>query len=440
MYPTLILWLEIGVAVLIGLVFFWTKAEYALFLYAFALGFPDLAYPLGTTINLRVDDVLILLFLVRTILWWPAPLSRGQRNIFTWQAIFLAACLLSIVVETAQGTPPEGYALVKMAGCAVIVLVLPRLVQSERRLRFFLSGLMCAGVALVIQVFMHLGTSSSNGFANFQQMKDAATFTTWNPNTIGQAAVLLALAAGLGGVIFSKTLTSRILWPCLAMGFALVPALVFVRGTTVSIAAGFILFLCMVRRWKGMLLFAAACLFVILFLRSLDRPLVEDATAVNVTTGEGFSHRFERWGMAFQGIQSAPFLGQGFGQELNYLNLIGSEGRAHDAYLTVWIELGLVGLLLFLGAIFQFVRAGWFLYGKRRFQFQGALIVGLIFALGLDSLGLSTLYWEKLPTIALSLAVVVVVGLCERNDPEIAVKEVHTLACEPFAQHSQSHF
>src|SRR6266851_7278102 len=211
MYPTPILWFEIGVAILIGLVFLWTKAEYALFVYAFALGFPDFAYPLGTTINIRIDDVLILLFLARTVLWAPAPLTRGQRNIFTWQALFLMACLLSIVVETAQGTPPAGYETAKMAGCAVIVLVLPRLVQSERRLGFFLAGLMCAGVALVIQLFMHLGTSSSNDFANFQQMKDAATFTTWNPNTIGQASVLLAFAAGLGGIMFSKTRVGRIL-------------------------------------------------------------------------------------------------------------------------------------------------------------------------------------------------------------------------------------
>lgn len=337
-------------------------------------------------------------------------------------------------METAQGAPPEGYASVKMAGCAVILLVLPRLVQSERRLKFFLAGLMCAGVALVIQVFMHLGASSSKDYANFQQMKDAATFTTWNPNTIGQAAVLLAFSAGLGGIIFSKTWMSKTLWPCLAMGFAVTPALVFVRGTTVNIAAGFILFLCMVRRWKWVLLFAAACLTVILFLRSSDRPLMEDAATVNVTTGEGFSHRFDRWEMAFQGIQSAPFLGQGFGQELNYLTLIGSEGRAHDAYLTVCLELGLGGLLLFLAAIFQFVRAGWSLHGNPRFQFQGALILALIFALGLDSLGLSTLYWEKLPTIALTLAVVAI-GMCERNDLEIAGKDLPTLAREPLAQH-----
>jgi O-antigen ligase len=434
MSPTPTLWFEIGVAILIGLAFLWTRAEYGLFLYAFALGFPDVAFPLGTTINLRLDDVLILLFLARTLVWTPAPLTRAQRKIFTWQAIFLAACLFSIVVESAQGTFPQGFVAVKMAGCAVIFLVLPRLVQSERRLRFFLAGLMCAGVALVIQVIWHLGTNSAHDFANFQQVKSAAAFTTWNPNTIGQAASLLVFAAGLGVIIFSKTLTGRIFWPCLAAGFALLPAFVFVRGTSVSIAAGFLLFLCMTRRWRWVLLIVAAGLCAILYLHSQDRPLVAGATNVNLATGEGFSDRFERWDMATRAIQTGPFFGQGFGQELDYMNLIGSEGRAHNAYLTVWIELGLGGLVLFLAAIIQFVRAGFFLYGDPRFQMQGALILALTFALCLDSLALSTLYWEKLPTIALSLAVVVV-GLCEKNDQEMVVREIRTLACEPYAQH-----
>ena len=139
--------------------------------------------------------------------------------------------------------------------------------------------------------------------------------------------------------------------------------------------------------------------------------------------------------MAFRAIQDDPLTGHGFGQELSYLNLIGSEGRAHNTYLAVWLELGLGGLLLFLAAIFQFVRAGFFLYGNPRFQCEGALLLALIFALGLDSLGLSTLYWEKLPTIALSLAIAVV-GMCERNDPEFAVRENRISAYEPIAQRS----
>jgi O-antigen ligase len=435
MYPTPTLWFEIGATILGGIVFLWTKPEHALFLYAFALGFPDIAYPIGTTINLRVEDVLILLFLARTILWTPAPLSRHEKTILMWQAIFLAVCLLSTVVEIALGKPPEGYDAAKMVGCAVIILVLPRLVQSQRRLRFFVAGLMCGGVALAIQVHQHLGESASNNIANFQQMKSAATFETWNPNTIGQAAVLLVLGAGLGGIICSKTLANRILWPCLAMGFALVPAFVFVRGTSVSIAAGFVLFLFLMNRWKWVLVFAAICLCAVLYLQSRDPQLMEDATNVNVTTGEGLSHRFERWDMAFRGIQKQPFLGHGFGQEWIYLSLIGSEGRAHNAYLTIWLELGLGGLLVFLAAIFQFVRAGFFLYGTARFQFHGALVLALIFSMCLDSLALNTLYWEKLPMIALSLAVAVI-GICERDDPEFAAREIRVLTYQPSAQHS----
>jgi O-antigen ligase len=432
MYLTPILWLELGIATLIAIGILWTKVEYGLFLYAFALGFPDVAFPLGSTINIRIDDILILIFLARSILWTSLPPSQKQKNIFTWQAVFFAACILSIAVESTLGTPPGAYEAAKMAGCAAIILVLPRLLQSERRLQFFICGLMSGGIALVLQIRMHLGDSSSATIANFQELKSAATFSTWNPNTVGQAAILLVYGAGLGAILFSKSRVSRMLWPSLAMGFTLVPALMFVRGTTLSIASGFLLFLVLSQRWKWILIFAAACVCALLYLHAQQPQLMEDATSINVSTGEGFSHRFDRWGMAFQAIQTRPLMGQGFGQELPYLLQIGSEGRAHDAYLAVWPELGLGGLLLFMMVIFQFARAGFVLFRNDRSRVQGALILALIFTLCLDSIGLPTLYWEKLPTIALSLAIAVI-GLCERDVSESEVKEIQWTTLESFA-------
>src|SRR5579864_4123810 len=126
MYLTPTLWFEIGIAASAGIALLWVRVEYALFLYAFALGFPDFALPLGTTINLRADDVLLFVLFARMMFWSPAPLSRGQRTIFTWQMIFLAACIFSIVLESAQGNPPQVYDAAKMAGCAAILFVLPR--------------------------------------------------------------------------------------------------------------------------------------------------------------------------------------------------------------------------------------------------------------------------------------------------------------------------
>jgi O-antigen ligase len=421
-YPTPTLWLEIALGGLLALAILWTHVEYGLFLYGLALGFPDLAYPVGSTVNLRLEDGLIVLFLARAFLWAPARPSPGQRRILGWQAIFLALCVLSIAVESACGNPPSGYDAARLAGCAVILGVLPSVVSSQRRLRFLVAGLVCGGVALAIQVHQHIGESSLHEISNFQQLKSAAAFDTWNPNTIGHGAILLAFAAGLGATALSRTPTAKILCTILALGFGLLPALVYVRGTAISVAAGFVLFLCLLRRWKWVLLFAAVCLAVLLYLRSSQHSFLEDATSVNLATGEGLSHRQDRWQLTFQAIRSHPVIGQGFGQELDYLTLLGSEGRAHNTYLSVWLELGAGGLVLFLAVILQFVRAGFSLYRNLRFQSQGALILALMFALSLDSLGLATLYWEKLPAIALALATAVL-GVCERNEFEHAPQE-----------------
>jgi len=79
--------------------------------------------------------------------------------------------------------------------------------------------------------------------------------------------------------------------------------------------------------------------------------------------------------MAIEAIKSAPYLGHGFGQEWTYLRDIGSEGRAHNAYMTVWIELGFGGLALLLAAIYQFVSRAVSLYRDSEFQMYGALLL-----------------------------------------------------------------
>jgi O-antigen ligase len=291
---------------------------------------------------------------------------------------------------------------------------------------------MCGGIALMLQIRMHLGDNSSANVANFQELKSAATFSTWNPNTIGQAAILFVFGAAIGAILFSKSSMGKFAWAALAFGFTLVPAMVFVRGTTLSIVAGIVMFLILSRQWKWMLAFAAVCACALMFIHAQQPDLMEDATSVNVSTGEGFSHRFDRWGMAFQAIEAKPVIGQGFGQELPYLLLIGSEGRAHDAYLAVWLELGVGGLLLFLMVIFQFTRAASILFRRVRFRSQGALILALILTLCLDSIALPTLYWEKLPTIALSLGLALV-GLCERDVSPEEIKEIQWNHFQQFA-------
>ncbi len=82
--------------------------------------------------------------------------------------------------------------------------------------------------------------------------------------------------------------------------------------------------------------------------------------------------------------------------------------------MTVWIELGFGGLALLLAAIYQFVSRAVSLYRDSEFQMYGALLLAWSVAICLDSFGSVTLYWEKLPTITLSIGIALI-GICERN-------------------------
>jgi O-antigen ligase len=429
--------LEIGIAILLLLAGFWVKPEYGLFLYGLVLGFPDTAIPLGTAINLRLDDGLIVFFLLRSLLWSPAFLTPGQRSIFKWQASLAAACALSALVGFARGTPPPAYETIKMIGCLAILIALPRMLQSERRLRFLAAGLMCAGVALIFQITQRLGSNPANFLGSFQELKSAAAFATWNPNTIGQASMLLVFTAGLGWIAFRQSRINNGLWFCFATAFSLIPAVVFSRGAGLSIAAGYVFFLCLVGRWKFALVFLVIGVSILGYLRSVDNELVDSATRVDFATGEGFSHRFDRWDMATEAIRSDPFLGHGFGQEWTYLSGIGSEGRAHNAYMTVWIELGFGGLALLLATTYRFASCAVLLYRDPEFQMCGALLLALCLTVCLDSFGSVTLYWEKLPTIALSIGIALI-GICERNRVWTVAQNASAAAYQALPEHSQT--
>jgi O-antigen ligase len=118
--------------------------------------------------------------------------------------------------------------------------------------------------------------------------------------------------------------------------------------------------------------------------------------------------------MAIDAIRAEPVLGYGFGREWTLLSEMGSEGRAHNAYMSVWIEVGVGGLALLLAILSAYCSAALKLYRQPEFQAVGALLLALLIAMCVDSIALPTLYWEKLPTIALSIGVALV-GVCERN-------------------------
>jgi O-antigen ligase len=84
-----------------------------------------------------------------------------------------------------------------------------------------------------------------------------------------------------------------------------------------------------------------------------------------VDTLEGGSGRQIAWNLAWQTIQDSFWFGRGFAfdewimaKNQDALNDLGHQGGVHNTYLQIWLNTGIIGLLLFLRAIFLNVIKG----------------------------------------------------------------------------------
>jgi len=80
---------------------------------------------------------------------------------------------------------------------------------------------------------------------------------------------------------------------------------------------------------------------------------------LRVSTIENGSGREVAWKFAWEQINQNFFLGKGFSYteyiyraNYEYLSLLGHEGAAHNSFLTFWLDVGIIGLVLFLMALF----------------------------------------------------------------------------------------
>lgn len=81
-----------------------------------------------------------------------------------------------------------------------------------------------------------------------------------------------------------------------------------------------------------------------------------------VETLKDGSGRLVAWQFALENIDKNLFFGRGFSytekiyrDNYEYLSMLGHQGAAHNAYLTFWLDTGLVGLVAILAGIFGFV-------------------------------------------------------------------------------------
>src|SRR5690606_33617251 len=88
-----------------------------------------------------------------------------------------------------------------------------------------------------------------------------------------------------------------------------------------------------------------------------------------IETLAGGSGRYIAWNFAWNAIQDNFWLGRGFafdewimGQNQDFLSDLGHQGGVHNTYLILWLNTGIIGLALFVRALFLlFIKASKYL-------------------------------------------------------------------------------
>ena len=266
--------------------------------------------------------------------------------------------------------------------------------QVQVLLKIFAASAVLVGIDGLYQKFR--GVDFMMGY-HYEGERITAAFS----NTNSLAAYLIAPVFVIFSLVFLAKKWRKII-P--AVGFLVVLVcflFTYSRGAWIGFFSGIIVWLAIAPRRHKLVLLAifAACIIFVLCV-----PFAYQRIAIIFQAG-GDAHRLELSHTALTMFKESPLIGKGIGLFMDQMSSYGtlSKHYAHNCYLQMLAETGLLGLLAFLGMLITiFYQAG--MYLKR--QYDGlyyGLLVGLFaylvyafFAIQLYSLRLVMLFWALL--------------------------------------------
>lgn len=380
-----------------------------LFSYGASIGLPDIAIGFYNT-RLRIDDgIMMILFFCVLIngLYHPYRFTKTQLKFLKLATLFAVSCLLSSCVTLILDLSFDYYSLFRMLGCMLILVTLSTILKSPRLLVWLGWGLLLGGSILMLQILLtwHSKAAQISLLEYFFRLKNALSFKTWNPNTSASYAIMFAFIVALISYEMSG-IKKGIFWVA-AGAFSLIPLFTFSRAAVAGIGTAWLTFILLAhgnRPAKAVIVMLFIGMFI--FLAIYEGELIRSAVRINLSTGEGLSDHHINWRRALNLIARSPLIGHGFGQEIRLYKAEFGGGMAHNAFLSVCVEGGLMGLLLFIWPLGHLGCCLWKFSHGRFYDTRAVLCFGFLLGILVLSITQSALYWHKSQMIIMSLMVV----------------------------------
>ncbi|MCU1307543.1 MAG: glycosyltransferase [Acidobacteriaceae bacterium] len=436
-------WLFLIPVAAIPLVLLW-PVQMSLGMFAFILPFDSVAAldkeGIGTTLNFIIGAASGLILLTTGIV--TRRLERPPRAALWWGLFVLWSALTvlwALEPETALGRLPTVFASFLLY-VAAVCFRMTRKELSGVLLLAMLGGIIAAGYASLN--FMRAGGGERATLVLGER--------TTNPNQFA-AIMLLPLSLALGRFISSRGWVNRIAMMASVAVIAFAILLSMSRGSLIAVGALIVVYVYRIGVHRRMVLAVSVLILLLFAMPDLFFTRVQGGI---ISRAAG---RFDIWQVGLTAFKHYGIFGAGLDNfPVAYDKFVGDAPRfpgyrnnPHNIYLGISVEMGIVGLLLFLGAVRSQLRA------VQRFQADAnGLVPPVVVACeaacwGMLVAGFSgSFVWNKvfwLSWILLAIAVRVVyrekaacdsAGTIETRLPRVVVGQYARVASHPIGTNS----
>lgn len=393
---------------------FWTNAI-EISVIALVILVPIAFYPWCITVFLPAKEMIAEVLIVLGLMFWGLKIINKEEFKFTPTPLnfptlsFIAICVLSLIWSNSFFISLKELPLF-LAG-PLLYFVITNSINDERQINRILDILLLVGGLFGIYgIFQYNGIDFSFWAQNIGRQQVFGLFG--NVNYFAEYLIVpIPIAVSLFLVSQNKFKRILLLIAILAMGTSLIAT--FTRGSYLGFGSAliFMFFLFLISRGKGFIknnkkifIIILVAIIIITFLFVVPTPLnksgtviskiKERASIIQLINEFSFGRRAAIYKFTTLMIKDHPLLGSGIGtykyNTLRYQAEFFAQGenrslyphgfadKAHNEYLQLWAELGIIGLGIFIWLIISYFRFGLKILRKIKDEYRQGIIIGLM--------------------------------------------------------------
>jgi len=392
----------------------WTKAIEASII-ALVVLVPIAFYPRCMDVFLPIKEFIFEILVVISLMFWCFRIINQERFNFIRSPLdfpilsFIAICILSLIWSNSPMVSLKELPLF-LAG-PLLYFIITNNINNEQQINRILDViLIIGGLFGIYGILQYQGIDFSFWTGNIGRQNVFGLFG--NVNYFAEYLIIpLTIAVPLFFVSRNKIKKLLLLIGILVMGGSLI--LTFTRGSYLGFGTSlifmFFLFISssgktFIKENKKFLIVIFLAIILIISLIVIPNPLNKPGTVISkiksrtsvtqLIQGSSIKRRIATWKFTVLMIKDHPLLGSGIGtykyNTLKYQAIFFDQGenrslypygfadKAHNEYLQLWAEIGIIGLLIFIWIIICYFNYGIKILNKIKNHYKQAILIGLM--------------------------------------------------------------